>query len=289
MTFGPASLLGVERFESTPPQQKYQATSNEERENLLSAAYRQVLGNSYVMDSERQTVAESQFKLGRISMREFVRTLAKSYLYRSRFFDSCNRYRYIELTFKHLLGRSPDSFAEMREHAHRLDSQGYDADIDSFVDSDEYQQRFGEDTVPYLHGWKSGPGKSMREFTWMFQLTRGACSSDFKGDLAGIDFKLGRAAYLNRPMPVVAPSGVNGNGQGFGFRPTKRRSEPQSRLGVGASDQGKVFRVEITGYLNYSKYRKSNKVLYVPLAKLSEQFQRIHQEGGKIASITPTP
>ena len=288
MTFGPASRLGVERFESTPPQQKYQATSNEERDNLLSAAYRQVLGNSYVMDSERQLVAESQFKLGRVSMREFVRTLAKSYLYRSRFFDSCNRYRYIELTFKHLLGRSPDSFAEMRDHAHRLDSQGYDADIDSFVDSDEYQQRFGEDTVPYLHGWKSGPGKSMREFTWMFQLTRGAGSSDFKGDLAGIEFKLGRAAYLNRPLPVVAPSGVNGNGQGFGFRPLTRRSEPQSRLGVGASDEGKVFRVEITGYLNYSKYRKSNKVLYVPFTKLSEQFQRIHREGGRIASITPT-
>ena len=287
MPFGPASLLGVERFESTPPQQQYQVSRNEEHENLLSAAYRQVLGNSYVMESERQAVAESQFKLGRISMREFVRTLAKSYLYRSRFFDSCSRYRYIELTFKHLLGRSPDSFAEMRDHAHRLDSHGYNADIDSFIDSDEYQQRFGEDTVPYLHGWKSGPGKSMREFTWMFQLTRGSCSSDFKGDLAGINSKLGRAAYLDRPLPVVAPSGVNGNGQGFGFRPTTQPSDPQSRLGVGASDEGKVFRVEITGYLNYSKYLKSNKVLYVPFAKLSEQFQRIHQERGKIASITP--
>ncbi|MCY4331969.1 MAG: phycobilisome linker polypeptide [Cyanobacteria bacterium MAG CAR1_bin_15] len=292
MTFGPASRLGVERFESTPLQQQYQATNNEERENLLSAAYRQVLGNSYVMDSERQIVAESQFKLGRISMREFVRTLAKSYLYRSRFFDSCNRYRYIELTFKHLLGRSPDSFAEMREHAHRLDSEGYDADINSFIDSDEYQQKFGEDTVPYLHGWKSGPGKSMREFTWMFQLTRGAGSSDLKGDLSGIEFKLGRAAYLNRPLPVVAPSGVNGNGQGFGFRPTTRATEPQSRLGVGASDEGKVFRVEITGYsapgvAKTSRYRKSNRVVYVPFAKLSEQFQRIHRERGKIASITP--
>lgn len=292
MTFGPASRLGVERFESTPPQQQYQASSNEERENLLAAAYRQVLGNSYVMESERQTVAESQFKLGRISMREFVRTLAKSYLYRSRFFDSCNRYRYIELTFKHLLGRSPDSFAEMREHANRLDSKGYDADIDSFIDSKEYQQRFGEDTVPYLNGWKSGPGKSMREFTWMFQLTRGACSSDLKGDLSGINSKLGRAVYLNRSLPIVTPSGVNGNGQGFGFRPTTRLNEPQSRFGVGASDQGKVFRVEITGYnapgfAKISRYRKSNQVFYVPFAKLSEQFQRIHQERGKIASITP--
>ena len=292
MTFGPASLLGVERFESTPPQQQYQASSNEERENLLSAAYRQVLGNSYVMESERQTVAESQFKVGRISMREFVRILAKSYLYRSRFFDSCNRYRYIELTFKHLLGRSPDSFAEMREHAQRLDNQGYDADVDSFIDSEEYQQRFGEDTVPYLHGWKSGPGKSMRAFTWMFQLTRGACSSDLKGDLAGIDSKLGRAVYLGKSLPIVTPSGVNGNGQGFSFRPTNRLNEPQSRHGVGAGDEGKVFRVEVTGYnapgvAKVSRYRKSNQVFYVPFAKLSEQFRRIHQERGKIASITP--
>lgn len=290
MTFGPASLLGIERFESTPPQQKYQASNNEERENLLSAAYRQVLGNAYVMDSERQVVAESQFKLGRISMREFVRTVAKSDLYRSRFFDSCNRYRYIELTFKHLLGRSPDSFAEMREHANRLDRQGYDADIDSFIDSNEYQQRFGEDTVPYLHGWKSGPGKSMREFTWMFQLIRGASSSDLKGDLSGINSKLGRAAYLNQPLPVVAPSGMNS--QGFAFRPTTRPTEPRSRLGVGASDEGKVFRVEVTGYnapgvARVSRYRKSNQVFYVPFAKLSQQFQRIHKERGKIASITP--
>lgn len=293
MTFGPASRLGVERFESTPPQQKYQVTSDEELDNLLSAAYRQVLGNAYVMESERQIVAESQFKLGSINMREFVRTLAKSYLYRSRFFDSCNRYRYIELTFKHLLGRSPDSFAEMREHANRLDRQGYTSDIDSFIDSDEYQQRFGEDTVPYLHGWKSGPGKSMREFTWMFQLTRGACSSDLKGDLASIDSKLGRAVYLNKSLPIVTPSSVNGNGQGFSFRPTNRLNEPQARLGVGASEEGKVFRVEVTGYnapgavTKISRYRKSNQVFYVPFDKLSEQFRRIHQERGKIASITP--
>ncbi|MAB55532.1 MAG: photosystem I reaction center subunit XII, partial [Synechococcus sp. CPC35] len=30
-----------------------------------------------------------------------------------------------------------------------------------------------------------------------------------------------------------------------------------------------------------------NRVFYVPFDKLSEQFKRIHSEGGKIASITP--
>lgn len=292
MTFGPASLLGVERYESIAPQQECQTSTNDEREALLRAAYRQVLGNAYVMDSERQIVAESQYKLGRISMREFVRTVAKSALYRSRFFETCNRYRYIELAFKHLLGRAPDSFAEMRLHAERLDREGYEADIDSFIDSEEYQQRFGEDTVPFLHGWKTGAGKSMREFTWMFQLTRGPSGSDLKGDLARIDSRLGRAAYQDRPLPVVTPSNVGGNGQGFSFRPTRRPQEPQAVHGSAAGSQGKVFRVEVTGYsankvARFSRYRKSNQVFFVPFAKLSEQYRRIHQEGGRIASITP--
>ena len=36
-----------------------------------------------------------------------------------------------------------------------------------------------------------------------------------------------------------------------------------------------------------SRYTRSNRVYYVPFDKLSEQFKRIHAEGGKISSITP--
>ncbi|TGG83879.1 MAG: photosystem I reaction center subunit XII, partial [Aphanocapsa feldmannii 288cV] len=62
--------------------------------------------------------------------------------------------------------------------------------------------------------------------------------------------------------------------------------------GAGGGDQGKVFRVEVTGYMankvaKFSRYRKSNQVFFVPFNKLSEQFKRIHREGGVIASITP--
>ena len=58
---------------------------------IIRATYRQVLGNAYVMDSERDLITESQFKLGELSVRELVRKLAKSDLYRTRFFDSCSR------------------------------------------------------------------------------------------------------------------------------------------------------------------------------------------------------
>ena len=146
MPFGPASLLGVERFseESEAPLELIPGDDDARKEQIIRAVYKQVLGNAYVMDSERQVIAESQFKLGEISVRELVRRIAKSDLYRSRFFESCPRYRYIELAFRHLLGRAPADFDEMRAHAERLDSAGYEADIDSFLDNEEYQNAFGE-------------------------------------------------------------------------------------------------------------------------------------------------
>ena len=208
MPFGPASLLGVERFseESEAPLELIPGDEDARKEQIIRAVYKQVLGNAYVMDSERQIVEESQFKLGEISVRELVGRIAKSDLYRSRFFDNCARYRYIELAFRHLLGRAPADYAEMREHADRLDSQGYEADIDSFLNSAEYQNTFGEWTVPYQRGWKTESCATLQEFTWSFQLLRGNSSSSLKGDLAGNRSKLGGSAYLNRAIAVVPPS-----------------------------------------------------------------------------------
>jgi phycoerythrin-associated linker protein len=60
---------------------------------------------------------------------------------------------------------------------------------------------------------------------------------------------------------------------------------------VGASDEGKVYRIEVTGYRankvnNISKFRRSNQVYMVPYAQLSETYQRIHKQGGSIVSMT---
>ena len=95
MPFGPASLLGVERFsaESEAPLELLPGAADVQKEALIRAIYKQVLGNAYVMESERQLIADSQFKLGEISVRELIRRIAKSDLYRSRFFESCPRYR----------------------------------------------------------------------------------------------------------------------------------------------------------------------------------------------------
>ena len=292
MPFGPASLLGVERFseESEAPLELLPGDDDAKKEQIIRAVYKQVLGNAYVMESERQLVPESQFKLGEISVREFVRRIAKSDLYRSRLLETCARYRYIELAFRHLMGRAPIDFQEMRDHSERLDAKGYDADIDSFLDCDDYQNAFGEWIVPYQRGWKTESCTTLQEFTWSFQLLRGNSSSSLKGDLAGISSKLGGAAYQNRPLAVVPPS--SSETSGWSFRPSRNLQDAPTRLGVGAGEEGMTYRVEVTGYSannvrRISRYVRSNRVYYVPFNKLSEQFIRIHREGGKIASITP--
>jgi hypothetical protein len=147
-------------------------------ETLINAIYRQVLGNAYVMESERLVVPESQLRANEISTREFVRRVAKSELYRSRFFDNCYRYRAIELNFKHLLGRAPANFDEMRAHSAILDQGGHDAEIDSYLDSDEYQEAFGETVVPFERGATTQMGLSMQSITNTRTLQRGAAGSD---------------------------------------------------------------------------------------------------------------
>ncbi len=290
MVFGPASELGVSLFEDTAPLELIPGRSTEEVDSIIKAVYRQVLGNAYVMESERLSIEESKLKNGELSVREFVRAVCKSGLYQSRFFDSCPRYRAIELNFKHILGRAPDSFDEMRSKSNILDSEGYDAEIDSYVDSDEYQSVFGENIVPYHRGYKTQPGKTMVAFTHMFALLRGASSSDFKGSLAGKSPVLNKYVIQETPIAVVPPSsGAAGNG--WSFKDTTLGS--RSRQGFGATSNGKVYRIEVTAYRSpgvvnrVSKFRRSNKVYLVPFDKLSEEYKRIHRQGGQIASITP--
>lgn len=287
MAFGPASRLGVSLFEETPPIEWVPGLSADDREDIINAVYRQVLGNAYVMESERLTVAESQFKLGEYSVREFVRAVAQSDLYRTRFFESCPRYRYTELNFRHLLGRAPNDYDDMKFHSNVLDAEGFEADIDTYIDSDEYQNTFGENIVPYIRGYKSEASESMVEFTHMFELVRGASSSSLKGSTSGTSPRLNSLVINAIPTAVKAPSGGS-DGWAFSEPPT---SAP-TRVGAGIGDRGKVYRIEVTSIRANtvrkasSRFRRANQVYLVPYEKLSQEYQRIHKSGGVIASIT---
>ncbi|MFO8236922.1 MAG: phycobilisome rod-core linker polypeptide [Prochlorococcaceae cyanobacterium] len=238
-----------------------------------------MLGNQYVMKSERLEGPESLFKRVYPSVREFVRQVAKSGLYKQKFFENCNPYRFMELNFKHPLGRAPQNKAEMLEHFTILQERGYDAEIDSYIDSAEYQERFGEEVVPFLHGFNYNVGQQGLQFSYMLQLTRGVGAS-VRGDLLKPQSRRNPAVHSEQPMPVVSP-----NAKGAVFR--KVASDGVTRQGVGAAEEGRTFRVEITGYNNYRLHKRSNRVRFIPFKKLLQTQQQILREGSRIASITP--
>ncbi|MBE9028287.1 phycobilisome rod-core linker polypeptide [filamentous cyanobacterium LEGE 11480] len=171
-----AAAFPVARF--SQPVTLFEAAAGETIEAIIRAAYKQVFGNAHLMDAQRSLTAESRLKDGQLTVRGFVRELAYSAAYRDLFFERCSNLRAIELNFKHLLGRSPDSFQEMSDHIAILVNDGFEAEIDSYIDSAEYAQNFGLDTVPYYVGYATQTGKSNAGYNRILQLMKGQSSSD---------------------------------------------------------------------------------------------------------------
>jgi phycobilisome core-membrane linker protein len=124
-----------------------------EKNDVVKAAYRQIFERDITRAySLSVSDLESKVKNGEISMKEFVRRLAKSPLYRKNFFDPYINSRALELAFRHILGRAPSSREEVRNYFAIVSSGGLAALVDALVDSKEYSDYFGEETVPYLRG-----------------------------------------------------------------------------------------------------------------------------------------
>ena len=203
-------------FSGSQPVEFVGTTSVADLDIVIRAAYKQVFGNAHLMESERSVIAESQLRRGEITVLEFVRQLAKSERYCTIFFENCSNIRAIELNFKHLLGRPPENNAEISEHIQILAEGGFDAEIDSYLDSDEYFQTFGTDLVPYYRGHKTQTGKSVSGFTHSSQLVKGASSSDKSieanttpqiqaGLLGGVPTEIQPLATLPFSTPVIPP------------------------------------------------------------------------------------
>lgn len=124
-----------------------------EKNSVVKAAYRQVFERDITRAySQSISYLESQVKNGDISMKEFIRRLAKSELYRKQFFEPFINSRALELAFRHILGRGPSSREEVQKYFSIVSSGGLAALVDALVDSQEYADYFGEETVPYIRG-----------------------------------------------------------------------------------------------------------------------------------------
>lgn len=284
-----ASRLGTSAYSDASPLELRPNWSQDDAKAVIRAVYRQVLGNDYIMQSERLKGAESLLNNGSISVREFVRAVAKSELYKSKFFYNNYQNRVIELNYKHLLGRPVYDESEIIEHLDRYQNKGYDADIDSYIDSDEYTENFGENIVPYYRGFdiQVGYGHKTVAFTRMFQLYRGYANSD-SSQVGGSTTRLVTELAQNTTSAVVAPSGGS---SGWAYQASKANVTPIKALG-GTTSYGnvrKLFRVEIAGMCRpgYPSVRRSSKAIIVPFEQLTNTLTQINRLGGKVASITP--
>jgi phycocyanin-associated rod linker protein len=282
-----ASRLGTSAFSDASPVELRPDWSQDDANAVIRAVYRQVLGNDYIMESERLKSAESLLRNGAITVREFVRAVAKSELYKNKFLYDNFQTRVIELNYKHLLGRAPYDEAEVIYHLDLYETKGFDADIDSYIDSVEYQENFGDNIVPYYRGFNTQTGQKTVGFTRMFRLYRGYANSD-RSQIERNNTRLAAELGQNGSSTVVGPSGSNG---GWSYLRSKKNETPTKALGGNlpyGSDR-KIYRVEITavGSPGYPKVRRSNKALLVPYEELSATLQRVGRSGGRIASITP--
>ncbi|MEM8639140.1 MAG: phycobilisome rod-core linker polypeptide [Cyanobacteria bacterium P01_G01_bin.54] len=143
-------------FNATATRQKFvmkPGLSALEKNAVVKAAYRQVFERDITRAySQSISYLESQVKNNDISMKEFIRRLAKSPLYRKQFFEPFINSRALELAFRHILGRGPSSREEVQSYFAIVSDGGLPALVDALVDSQEYADYFGEETVPYLRG-----------------------------------------------------------------------------------------------------------------------------------------
>ncbi len=117
--------------------------------DLIWASYRQVFSEHVILKSSRQSNLESQLKNRAITVRDFIRGLAKSETYRRLVVETNSNYRIVELTLKRLLGRASYGKDEEIAWSIKIATLGWDQFVDALIDSDEYEQAFGDNTVPY--------------------------------------------------------------------------------------------------------------------------------------------
>lgn len=280
-----ASRLGTSAFSDAAPLELGPKASQGEIEAVILAVYKQVLGNPHLLTSERLVIAESLLRDRKITVQEFVRQVAKSELYKEKFFHNSFQSRTIELNYKHLLGRAPYDQSEITAHLNLYESEGFEADIDAYIDSPDYQTNFGENIVPYyLDLVTTGMGQRSVGFPRLLQLYRGYASSD-RAQIVGKSPRLVNDLARNTSSAVV-PTAANG----FAYQGAAKGDALVSTFGGSkAFGSDRLFRVEVAAISKpgYPKVRRVNKAVIIPYEELTPHMQRVLRQGGKIASITP--
>lgn len=120
-----------------------------EMDALIRAAYRQIFHEQQMLDSNRQIFLESQLKSRQITVKEFIQGLVLSDSFRRLNYDVNNNYRFVELCVQRILGRQIYNDREKLSWSIVLATKGMQGFVTELLNSEEYSNNFGDNTVPY--------------------------------------------------------------------------------------------------------------------------------------------
>lgn len=138
-------------------------SSMEERQAALYQIYAQVLERQpYAFERKQLAKAEKDFLRDKIGVKRFLKALGHSEVYLNEFYYNSSNLKFLELCFKHFIGRAPRNHEEMQEYCNILMRDGVQELITRMIDSEEYRKHFGCFTVP--HPYSEGVYESPKAY-----------------------------------------------------------------------------------------------------------------------------
>lgn len=125
-------------------------SSLDERQTALCQIYHQVLERQpYSFERKILAKAEKDFLTDKIGVKRFLSELGHSEVYLNAFYHNSSNMKFLELCFKHFLGRAPLGQEEIKHYCEIMMYEGVAAMTTAILDSEEYRKAFGCFTVPY--------------------------------------------------------------------------------------------------------------------------------------------
>lgn len=118
-------------------------------DEIIWAAYRQIFSEHQILSSTSDPFLESQLRFNQINVKDFIKGLLLSEAFRNLNYDVNNNYRFVEMCIQRVLGRDIYNDRERLAFAVIIGSQGLESFVDTLLNSDEYNENFGDYTVPY--------------------------------------------------------------------------------------------------------------------------------------------
>nr|WDB00582.1 phycobilisome rod-core linker protein [Cavernulicola chilensis] len=159
--------------------------SASEMDEIIWAAYRQIFSEHQILKSNRNKYLESQLRFNQITVKEFIKGLLLSGQFINLNYNVNNNYRFAEMCIQRVLGRDVYNEQEKIAWSIVLCTKGFKGFITMLVNDDEYEENFGENTVPH------------QRRRILLQRSKGEVPFNLKTPRYGADFKerLGMPQY----------------------------------------------------------------------------------------------